>query len=166
MEGDVGALADGGGTIVLFLGAGQAAVDALDHLFHGKARMDMELRGVAHLDVAHVFGHAVDREFIGDALEVFGGLENGAGEAEALQVIRQVAVLLLEDQLLQAGFRFGGQGYFGGPGQFDQRGEPQGAVEVEVQVGLGQRPDEFGGKHGPGFSGKGANPATSGGSHA
>jgi hypothetical protein len=79
MEGDVAAGLHGGRAVVLLLGALQAAVDRLDDLFHGQAGVDVELGGVAHFDVADVFGDVVLGQFVGHPFEVFRGLQHGAG---------------------------------------------------------------------------------------
>jgi|GEM_PF-3407993 len=145
MEGNVGALADGGGGVVFLLGALQAAVDAFDDFFHGEAGTDVQLRGVSDFDVADILGDAVLRQFIGDALEVLGGLQHRAGEAEPAKIIGQILVLLLEDEFLQSGFRLGGQGNLGGLRQFDQGGNAEGTIQMEMQVGLGNLLEKFAG---------------------
>jgi len=148
VEGNVAAVADGGRGIVFLLGAGEAAVHAFDHFFDREPGPHVELRGIADFDVADVFGDVVLGEFVGHALEVFGVLEDRAGQAEPAQVIGEVLVLFLEDEFLEAGFRLGRQGHLGGLGQFDQGGEPQRAVQMEVQIGLGDFLEEFAGNLG------------------
>ena len=98
MEGDVRALFHGIGFIMLLLRPGQSAVDAFDDLFHGEIGTDMQLRGVSHFDIAHIFRDIVLNQFIGRPLQVFGGLQYGTGQRESFQVVRQVFVFFLEDQ--------------------------------------------------------------------
>jgi hypothetical protein len=103
----------------------------------------VELRGEAYLDVAHAFGLAVLGELEGRALERFRVLEHRDGIAEALEILGQVGVARAEDQRLQAFGRLRGQGDLAFAGQVYERGEPERAVQVDVEVRLRQAADQL-----------------------
>ena len=124
----------------------EAAIDRRDHRRHVEARPHVQLRREAHLDVAHAFVQAVLRQLEGGPLERLGVGEHGAGVGEALQVLGEVAVLLLEHQLAQAVGLGRRQLDAALARQLDQGLDAQRAVEVDVQIGLRQAPQELLGK--------------------
>jgi hypothetical protein len=136
------ALGDRRRGLVLAPGAAEAAVDRGEHPPHVEPRADMELRREAHLDVAHALGQAVLGELEGDPFERLLVGQHGAGVGEAVEVVGEVAVRLLEHQLEQP---LGGLRRQLDPplaGQLDQRRQAQRAVEVDVEVGLRDRRQE------------------------
>ncbi len=126
------------------LGAFEAAGDGADDFFHREPVIDVQLGGVADFEVADAFGEIVLRQLEGDAFEAFGVLHHGASVGETLQVFRQVGVVVFENEFAQSFFGVGGQLDVLRFGQFDQGGQPQRAVEVDVEVGLGDGAEEVG----------------------
>jgi hypothetical protein len=102
----------------------------------------VELRGESHLEVAHAFGLAVLGQLRGRALQRFGILEDGHRVAKPFEVFGKVSVARPEDLLPEALLGLGGEGYLALARQLDQRPETQGAVEVDVEVGLGKLSDQ------------------------
>ncbi len=121
----------------------EPAVDRGDHLADVEAFAHVQLRRETHLDVAHAFGQVVLRQLVGHPLERLLVDHHRAGVGEAVQVVRQVFVLLLEDQLEQAFRGIGRQLDVAFFGELDQGREAEGAVEMYVEVGLGDRLQEF-----------------------
>ena len=107
-----------------------------------KPGLDVQLRGEAHLDVADALGLAVHGELVGRALERLRVLQHRDGVLEAPQVLPQVGVALAEHQLFEPLRRLRGECHASLPGQLDQGREPQRAVEVHVEIGLGQAADQ------------------------
>jgi uridine kinase len=142
---DVGAGADGLREIVAFLRATESAANGGDDFLDVEPVIDVQLRRVADFDVADALGKIVFGQFESDALEALGGLHHGAGVGEALQVFGKIGVLGLEDEATQSVLGVGRQLDAVAFGQFDQGGDAQRAVEVQMQVGLGDAAEEFGG---------------------
>ena len=142
-EGRLAPLAHAGRRFVFPPGTVETAVHRGDHPADVETVAHVQLRREAHFDVAHPFGQIVFGQLVSRPFERFGVGQDGAGVGESMQVVRQIPVLLLEDQLEQTLGSFRGQLDLALPGQLDQRGQPQRAVEVQVQVGLGDGIEEF-----------------------
>ncbi len=139
--------------VELLLGPGQAAVEGGHSLDAGQPGVLVELRGEADLDVAHPFGLVVLGELVARPLQGRGGLEDGRGIGESLQIVGQAGILALEDQAPQSGLVMGRKRDALGVGQLDQGREAERSVQVEVEVGLGDPLDELpGDDHGASLS--------------
>ncbi len=99
---------------------------------------DVQLRREPNLDVAHAFGLAVLAQLERRLLERFVILEYRDRVLESLEILAQVGVARPEDELPQPGFGVRRQGDAAPPGQIDQRAQPEGPVEMDVQVRLRQ----------------------------
>ena len=123
----------------------QATVNSAQHIFDGQSRSHVELRGEAHLDVAHPFIDVVPRQLVGHALQGLNVLEDGTGVLKPVQILHQARVALLEDELRHARLRLAGQVHAPTPRKLDQGAQPHGAIEVDVEVCLGQSPEQVDG---------------------
>jgi hypothetical protein len=109
----------------------------------------VKLRCEAHLDVADAVGLAVLGQLARRPLERLWILQHGDRVPESLEVLGQAGVARAEDQRFESFRRLRGKGHLAGAGHVDHRAEPQRAVEVDVEVGLGQAADEFAVHQGP-----------------
>jgi hypothetical protein len=123
-------------------GAAQAAIHRQQHGVKAQVVVHVQLGSEAHLDIAHALVDIVDGQLIGAALQRLLVPNHRAGIREAPQVLLQVAVAGLEDQLVEALHRVAGQDHVAVARHLDEGGLPHGPVEVHMQVGLGEGPDE------------------------
>ena len=130
--GDVVAAFDFGFAVVLVHGAVGAFADGAEDLLHGEVFMHVKLGGETDFDVANAFGEVVLNEFVGDAFEVVGALHDGAGVSETGEVVGEIFVFVFEDFFAEAAFGEGGEFDFVALGEFDEGGDAEGAVEVDV----------------------------------
>ena len=105
-------------------------------------RPDVELGGEAHLEVAHALGLAVLGQLEGRPLEGLLVLQHRHRVLEALKVLVQVRVAGPEHQRFEPLGRLRGEGDLALAGELDERPEPERAVEVDVEVGLGEAADQ------------------------
>ena len=118
------------------------AVDGPNDVRDVEAGPDVELRGEAHLHVAHALLLAVLGQLEGRALQGLLVLQGRHGVLEALQVLVEVRVPGPEYQRFEPFGRLRGQGNLAVAGQLDERPEAQRSVEVDVEVGLGEAADQ------------------------
>ncbi len=142
-EGGEVSVLDGLGGLVFPGDPVQAAIDRCEHIGDGHVLAGVELGGEAELEIADTFGETVLSELVGHRLEGLVTVEYATGVGEPVEVVGQVSVLLLEDQLSEA---------FGGVAgeldllflrELDQGREAKRAIEVAVQVGLGEFGEKF-----------------------
>ena len=145
VEGDVFAGLHGSRGVVSLGALGHALRHGAHDLAHPGRGGHVQLGGEAHLDVAHALGGVVLDQLLGDAREVLGVLQHGAGVHEAVQILQQILVGLLEDELAQARLGIGGELALALAGKLDEGLQAQRAVQVEMEVGLGDGADEFAG---------------------
>ena len=127
-EGRDSAGADGFGGLVLAAGTIETAVDRGDDLGNAKAWTDVELGREPHLHVEHPFGQAIVGQLVGHPFQGFFVAQHRTGVGEAVQIVRQIAVALLEDQLEQALGSIGRQLDVALLGELDQRRQAQRSV--------------------------------------
>ena len=102
---------------------------------------DGKLGREADLDVADALRLVVEAELVGDPFDRLGVDHHRRGVQEALEILGQVLVGILEDQLAQAFDGVGGKLDLPLLREFDQGRDPQRSVEVDVEVGLGKPVD-------------------------
>jgi hypothetical protein len=103
----------------------------------------VQLGSEAHLQVAHPLGAVVHGQLVRRAREPLGVLQHLQRPREPLEIFVEVRVGVLVDQLVHPLLAEGGQRDAPLLRQLDQGGEAKGAVEVDVEVGLGDRADEL-----------------------
>ena len=124
-------------------GGGEPGDHRLDDLGIGQAMAAVEHRRVAHLEVLHVLGRGVLGQLVSDPLERRLLLEDAQGEIEDLEIVGEAAGA--PAGLEQTGERRELAGRQLHPllvGQLEQGARTQAAVEVAVEVGLGQPADD------------------------
>jgi hypothetical protein len=135
---------DRGSLVPGITGAPQSAIDGGDRLDGIESGMDMELWREANLEVADPFGLVVLGQLGCGPFERFCRLQRRDGVLEPAEVLAQARVAFLEHRLPQPAFGRAGQLHAAFAGQFDQGRQPQGAVEVDVEIGLRQGGHEGG----------------------
>lgn len=134
--------------IELLLGAHEAIVDGIEHTFQIEVLGGVQHRCKAHLQVADALFDVVTSQFVGDSFQRFWVLEDGTGVLKALEIFFEVGVAILENQLAQALLGLRGQLDVLLLGQLDQSRQPQAAIEVHVEIGLGDVPNKSFRDHG------------------
>ncbi|TVR69136.1 MAG: hypothetical protein EA427_08895 [Spirochaetaceae bacterium] len=115
----------------------------MHHLREGELIIDVQLRGEAHLKIPYPLVEVVPRKFSGDLFEVLRPLHDPRGETEPAQVLIQIGVFVLEDELVQTFRGVGGKIDFLLPGNIDERGLPETAVQMNMQVCFWNFSDEL-----------------------
>ncbi len=135
---------DLGSVVVFLLRALEAPVAGVQHRLHGEPALDVdqELGREAGFDVVDPFVLVIDGELVGGALDVLQVPQDVAGVLEAVEVLREVGVALLEDQLAQPRLRHRREVDLEPPGHLDERRDPHRSVEVQVEVRLRHLADE------------------------
>jgi hypothetical protein len=121
---------------VIGLRAAESVERGLDRLLERQPATRVEHGGVADLDVAHAFPPRVLGELVGDPLERVGRLHHLERDVEAGEVLLEVP-RVVDPHVV-------GELLGGGPGhrrailaaELEQRGRPEGAIEVTVQLRL------------------------------
>ena len=134
--------ADLGAAIEGVAGPPQPPVDGPDDARDVEARPDVELGGEADLEVADALLLAVLGQLERRALEGLLVLQDRHRVLEALQVLVQVGVAGPEHQRFEPLRRLRGEGDLARAGQLDEGPEAERAVEVDVEVGLGEAADQ------------------------
>jgi len=96
----------------------------------------VELRCEADLDIANALLDVVPGKLVGRTFERLGILEDGTSEPKAREVLGQRGVVGLEDELVEAFDSLGRQSHAALAGHLDEAGFSQGAVEMNVEIGL------------------------------
>ncbi len=143
LERKIVAVHHGGRSVVRLSAALQSVGDGTYHIFHLQLVTDMELWRKPYLDVAHAFGNVVFSQLAGDSLNALGIAQHRTGVGEPAQILAEIGVAILEDQLAEAVFFMGGEFDFMGLGQLDERTEPKGPIEMDVEIALGYGADKF-----------------------
>ena len=113
-------------------GVEDAGLDALPHRLHRDAETDDEPGREEHLAVAHPGGRAVLEGFVRDAAEVVGGAQAGADDVVDREELVEAGELEEVGGILDRE----GDGVL--PRQVGDRRRPRRALDVAVQLDLGQ----------------------------
>ncbi len=97
-----------------------------------------QLGGEPDFDVANALVLIVQAEFVGDSLDRLRIVHDRGGVEEPFEILGEVLVGVLEHQCPQPFHGGGRQLHLPLPRQFDQGGDPQRTVQVDVQIGLGE----------------------------
>ncbi|OPZ80109.1 MAG: hypothetical protein BWY76_03456 [bacterium ADurb.Bin429] len=120
----------------------EAAVHRAHHLLKAHDAAHMQLRREADLDIARAVGEAVQGQFIRGAFQRVRRLQYAAGIGEAAQILIQVRVAFAEHRFAEAGFRGAGKLHGSVARQLNEAPQAERAVQVQVQIGLGNGADE------------------------
>jgi hypothetical protein len=122
----------------------QALEHGFDHRRELEAALRVEHGRVAHLHVADVLAGGVLGELVGDAGERVGGLHHAEGDVERLQVLDERAAVATEVHRLAEAVLVGrGEDDLLFVGELEDGRETKRAVEVNVEVRLGELLDEL-----------------------
>jgi hypothetical protein len=131
------------GNVEITLGLAQAAQHRVDDAGEREPLARVQDGGVAHLEVPDVLPGSVLGELVGGALEGGLGLEDRAGDVEGLEVVDEaVADLAHVDRPREALLVGGVKGDPVLGGELEDGAQSKAAVEVTVEIGLGERLEE------------------------
>ena len=142
LEGRLEAVDDLLAAVVAVARPAQPAVDGGEHAHRVQLGVHVKLRREADLEVAHALLLVVLGQLVRDALQRLLVLHHRAGVGEAAQVLGEAGVAVLEHLLAHAALGVRGQRHLLFARQLQQRRQPQRAVEVDVEIGLGELVDE------------------------
>ena len=129
------------------LAPGQPAQLGLERRLHGEPAAGAELRAVAHLEVAEPVARRILHHLVGHPLDRLGRLQQRDGVLEPREVVLQAAGVAHHHEAperLGIGRR---QGELRLPGELDHRRRAERAVEMGVQLRLGQAGEQLTRQH-------------------